>query len=324
MFLLFPLSTLRHSYYNMIDYIPYAVLHTQWLFSKYQSVLLKTFTSFTQSPMLEWRGKVEAWIRRNRVIKTWELWWAEDTKSKRHSLFLSWNVCKFAFSHPLPPSSNPICFLIRLSKGPIWEVGFMRLEQLFTFSSFPAPREQFWFTAFPTQQPWAPWAEIGVAGESALPPSGGRSRELVAVEAWRVRKVCNVYIRALTWHGVLSLDRSEPLYLVQHCRVHGPWIQNEWANGWVCEGTCWKPSAPALLSFALHSNDQHCAPLWGDDSLAHVPVVSGLWSKYVRWVPVRCKSRDNSFYHPQNTESPPGEPCLWPGLKFLSLLPFKG
>lgn len=75
-------------------------------------------------------------------------------------------------------------------------VGPGRLEQVFTFSSredttFPAPREQFWFTAFSTSCK-SIRTEIWVAGEGAPPPSEGSSTELVEVEAWRVRNLLNV------------------------------------------------------------------------------------------------------------------------------------
>ena len=38
-----------HSYYNITDYVPYAVLPSPWLFCSCQSVLLNPFTFFTQS-----------------------------------------------------------------------------------------------------------------------------------------------------------------------------------------------------------------------------------------------------------------------------------
>ena len=37
----------------------------------------------------------------------------------------------------------------------------------------------------------------------------------------RGRDLCKIYVRALTWNCIPSLNHLEPLYLVQYCRVQG-------------------------------------------------------------------------------------------------------
>lgn len=95
-------------------------------------------------------------------------------------------------------------------------------------------------------------------------------------------------------------------------------------NGWVNEWTCWKWSVPALLSSACTFQWPIALPCKGGDSLTCVLAVGGLWFKYVRKTLSWYKSRNKSFYLPQNTESSPGDPCFWPGLKFPSLWSLKG
>lgn len=65
-------------------------------------------------------------------------------------------------------------------------------------------------------------------------------------------------------------------------------------------------------------------PIRGGDLLVCVLAGSGLWLNYVRWVPICCESRNQSFSLPQNVGSSPGDSSLSPGLKFPSLLSLRG
>lgn len=87
---------------------------------------------------------------------------------------------------------------------------------LWGWYNFPGPQGGVLLDAFPTSP--ASLLEMWAARESAPSPSGGQS---VEIEAWRARDLGRTGVRALAGNCILSLDCSEPLCLVQHCRVHG-------------------------------------------------------------------------------------------------------
>ena len=127
-------------------------------------------------------------------------------------------------------------------------------------------------------------------------------------------------VRALTGNWILSLDHSEPLYLVQPCRGHGTWqvlTMNEWTGECMNELAGNKCSCPFSWT---------CIFRWP----SALPFSTGnLLAMDLRLVDCALMLAGCLFGVNQGTKvfnllqsmwSSPTDPFLWPGLKFLSWL----
>ena len=154
----------------LLTIFPMPYFTSPWWFCNYQS----TSQPIPQPHVgMEGRGGrvLWAWIRRNKtpgVVVSWT-----HKRAKGIAFFLAEVHANVPGGHP-STSSNPICSLLRLRDG-VRVVGSWRLEQLFTFSSgedttFPAPRGQFWFTAFSTACKSTSHRNLGCRRRCPSPP----------------------------------------------------------------------------------------------------------------------------------------------------------
>ena len=256
----------------------------------------------------------------NKVRKTPELCGVKDTKTEGIAFFLAEVYANLRFVFPSTSSNSIFCltgFAQGWGRGSGWQVGFVRPEQFVIQTSVissgdnktsPASREQFWF--MPLLSPKHLSQKFGLQNKVPL------HLQRTICRGWSLEGK----IRALTGNWILSLDHSEPLYLVQPCRVHGTWqvlTMNEWTGECMNELAGNKYSCP--LSWICTSQWPSALPFSTGNLLAIYLCLVGC-ALMLAGCLFGVNQGTEVFNLLQSIGSSPTDPFLWPGLKFLSWL----